>query len=185
MAHDNQLQAMGSVPVPDPTVLTTQLLLREIAALRELLETKVNCLSEIVDERFGGMDKAIKLLQDINDRQPGEVDTKIENQRKLHQEKFDGIEKRFEDQKEALGTALQAAKEAVSEQNKSSSAAIQKSETSTEKQIGGLDSKITYIKERVDNIEGKSEGRGSLWAYITTGIAVLVGVLGAIFGMSR
>jgi len=176
---------LGLVPVPDPTVLTTQSLLREIASLRELLETRIAGVGDIFAERLGGMDKAIKLLQEYTRQLVADIDNKIENLRKLHQEKFDGIEKRFQDQKEALATALNAAKEAVGEQTKSSGAAIQKSELSTGKQIEGLDSKITDIKERIDRIEGKGEGRGSMWTYVVSAVSLLIAAGSLIFALGR
>lgn len=42
----------GSVPVPDPTKLTTEQLIREAAALRELLETKLNGSERETKEAF-------------------------------------------------------------------------------------------------------------------------------------
>ena len=46
-------------PVPDPTLLTTQQLLRELAALRELLETRINALDRLLSRRMDDADKAI------------------------------------------------------------------------------------------------------------------------------
>jgi hypothetical protein len=44
--------AGGSRPVPDPTVLTTQALYREVNALKELLLTELSCLKREVAQRF-------------------------------------------------------------------------------------------------------------------------------------
>lgn len=138
-------------PVPDPTVLTTQQLYREIAALRELFTT-----------RFEGYDRAISILQTTTSRSPtpGELDLDLKNFRQLVNEKFDGIvaqagerfktvEERFigvdlrfkerdtrseresRDNKVAVDAAFAAQKEAASEQNKSNTLAIDKSEKST------------------------------------------------------
>ena len=46
-------------PVPDPTLLTTQQLLRELAALRELLETRINALDRLLSRRMDDADRAI------------------------------------------------------------------------------------------------------------------------------
>jgi len=46
-------------PVPDPTLLTTQQLLRELAALRELLETRIGALDRLLSRRMDDADKAI------------------------------------------------------------------------------------------------------------------------------
>ena len=46
-------------PIPDPTLLTTQQLLRELAALRELLETRIGSLDRILSRRMDDAGKAI------------------------------------------------------------------------------------------------------------------------------
>jgi len=158
------------LPVPDPTLLTTQQLLREINGLREVIQT-----------RLDGMDKAIELLQATSDRFPARIDEKILSLARVHEEKFDSIRQQFierdvrteqtaRDSKVAVDAALQAAKEAVGEQNKSSALSIAKSETATMKQIDqlgvlvqtatrALEDKIGDIKDRLTRIEGKGEGQ--------------------------
>jgi hypothetical protein len=175
-------------PVPDPTLLTTQQLYREVAALRELFETRLN-----------GYDKAIVVLQDIASSQPTpgivmaavqalEKQTSFETRalKELHEsqfgEKFSSIETQFrerdtraeqtaKDNKTSIDAALQAAKEAVSEQNKSNTLAIDKSEAAFTKQIdqigtliattvSAIDGKINDMKERITTIE--SHGTGAL-----------------------
>jgi hypothetical protein len=42
-------------PVPDPTVLTTQQLQREIATARELVESKIMGFKEMIETRLDGM----------------------------------------------------------------------------------------------------------------------------------
>ena len=171
-------------PIPDPTVLTTQQLLRELTALKELVFT-----------RLDGMDEATRLIQAQQARVPTEVDRAVNNLRELlearnnsietnlrdvYDEKFHSIETQFKerdtrteqtskDSKVAVDAALQAAKEAVGEQNKSSALAIAKSEASTAKQIDQLqtlitttsnnsDEKIADLKERLTRIEGMTGG---------------------------
>lgn len=162
-------QRPAMVPVPDPTVLTTDQLLREVKSLKEILETRLN-----------GMDTAIELLQHTSDRFPTRIDEKIVALKEVHEEKFRSIATQFaerdtrtdqtsRDSKVAVDAALQAAKEAVGEQNRSSALAIAKSEAATQKQIDqqslliqgtakASDEKIDDIKERLTRIEGKGEG---------------------------
>jgi hypothetical protein len=45
----------GLVPVPDPTLLTTQALLREVAALKELMEVRTDAIISLYDEKFTGV----------------------------------------------------------------------------------------------------------------------------------
>ena len=178
MAVENQIPRNQELrTIPDPSILTTQQLLREITMLRELIET-----------RLDGMDKAIELLQTSTDRFPTIVNDEIKQLQELHEEKFHSIATQFSerdtrgeqtlrDSKVAVDAALQAAKEAVGEQNKSSALAIAKSETATTKQIDqigllisttvlGVNDKIDDIKSRITSVEGHSKGLGDGWGYI-------------------
>lgn len=179
-ALSRRVNAHLDTPVLDPTALTTQQLLRELATLREIIET-----------RLDGGDKAVKLLQDSADKIPFFVAEAIGHLKELHEEKFESIQTQFQErdvrgvqaatgsktavdtafsaQKEATAAALQAAKEAGSEQNRSNTLAISKSEAATIKQIEGIgtliaatsravDDKIEAIKERLDRGEGTTSG---------------------------
>ena len=192
---------VGSRPVPDPTLLTTEALQREIRALRELLETRID-----------GGDKLVALLQDSISRRKAEIGAEVLHLQKLHEEKFASVQNQFAERdkraeqtstdskaavgtaflaaKEAVNAALQAAKEAVAEQNKSSSLAISKSETATMKQIDqigvmitstnlAMNDKIDDLKARLNTIGGKSEGVGASWA-VMLGAVSLISTLVAI-----
>src|SRR6185503_9141316 len=93
----------GLLPRPDPSVLTTQQLLREISAVRELFEIELTGQSETSNARFEGItarfqenDKAIRLLQDISDKFPARIDEKITALKEVHEERFASIQKQFE-----------------------------------------------------------------------------------------
>ena len=183
----------GSRPVPDPTLLTTQQLLREIFSLKELIFTRID-----------GMDKGITLLQSQADKVPSiaVVNASVEALRQYFEEKFHSISIQFterdtrtessaRDSKVAVDAALQAAKEAVGEQNKSSALSIAKSEAATTKQIDqisliinattkGTDDKIDDLKTRLTAMEGaRSGGRdaGSVVVQVIAAIASLGFVL--------
>lgn len=109
-----------NLPVPDPTVLTTAQLVRETAALREILEEKISsvmqilqarftetivlrevleqrilALREVTQTRFEDHDKALQLIEDASHRQPSDVDIKVGNLQKVHEEKFESIQTQF------------------------------------------------------------------------------------------
>ena len=196
-------------PVPDPTVLTTAAILREMQSLREILEGRIDGHRDLFNARIDGMDKAITLLQVITDRQPADVDRKVESLQKLHEEKFGSIQVQFKerdvrteqtsrDSKVAVDAALQAAKEAVGAQQASSATAIAKNETATAKQIDTLalliqtgnkasDDKIADLKDRLNRIEGKSEGKTgvgqSLVAVASLIIAAIAVTAAIVFGV--
>lgn len=177
-----------NVPIPDPSILTTKQLEREIAQLRELLEGKLTigvtnneATKKIIETRLEGMDKAIKLVQDGADKLPFRIDEKIQSLKDVqlekldaltntHSEKFSSIQTQFrerdvrteqssKDSKVAVDAALQAAKEAVGEQNKSSALAIAKSEASTTKQIDQITVLIANMTKAFDDKIGDVKDR--------------------------
>src|SRR6185369_12355894 len=188
--YENENNALSDWrPIPDPTRLTTQQLMREIANMKELFET-----------RLDAMDKAVTLLQAIANRSPtiGEVVSQFT-------EKFQGINTQFKERdlrveqtaresKVAVDAAFSAQKEAVSEQNKSAAAAIAKSEANTTKQIDAIgsqivqiakatDDKIDDLKGRLGLIEGRSAGVQQGWGWITSAAAAIAALAGAIIAL--
>ncbi len=200
---DRLMASTDRVPSPDPTVLTTQGLLQAIAALREILEARMDGQQALAEQRVVSVDTAVKLLQGLVAQQPALVDAKLENLRILHEEKFKSIQTQFlerdvraegsaKDQKVAVDAALQAAKEAVGEQNKSSALAINKSETATNKQIEqmgllittatkGIDDKISDLKDRLTAIESGTLGGHKVKDDSRATIAIVVAALVALF----
>jgi hypothetical protein len=146
-------------PIPDPTLLTTQQLIREILSLRELLEAKQQAFSRETDMRFAGLNKEIIALQE------------------LHSEKFAAVARQFDERDtRALVTA-----EAIDK-------AMQKSEGATTKQMDQLytliatgtktlDDKITDIKERLALSSGTGSGLKQGWGILLGAIAGGVGLL--------
>jgi hypothetical protein len=194
-----------NVPIPDPSLMTTKQLQREVFGLRELLEVKlgssiasVDLIRSVIETRLDGMDKAIRLLQDTADKFPARIDEKIGSLRAVHEEKFASIQTQFAERdvrteqaagavKIAVDAALQAQKEAASENSKMNAAATAKSEASTTKLIDAqaftitnlqkaFDDKLGDVKDRVNRIEGMGAGAGALWGYIAAAIGLLIGL---------
>jgi hypothetical protein len=130
--------AEDSRPVPDPTVLTTEALRRDMNAMRETIDAR----------REGAKDER-GLLTMVR----AEVDKEVEHLRKLHDNIASERNKSFELQikerdvraektaasdKSALDAALQAAEKAVGKQNEAFSEATKKSEEAFTKQLDGL-----------------------------------------------
>ncbi len=86
-------------PIPDPTILTTQQLMREIGALKELMQV-----------RLDAYDKAIQLLQDFTDRQPtiAEVVAKFEERFRSIETQFVKADMTTTKQMDSITTLLQA-----------------------------------------------------------------------------
>jgi hypothetical protein len=133
-----------NIPIPDPSLLTTEQFNRgQDAQRRELMALREYLLSEM-----------------------GRIET-------VHEEKFKGMETRFVESKiegkTALEAALRAAQNLVDAQNKSNSAAAEKSEQNFTKQIealdtqtktitGALSSQVSDIKERITGSESTHKG---------------------------
>lgn len=186
----------GSTPVPDPTLLTTQALVREIAALREVLEAKIDGERNVLATKIDGMAKAVELLQVISDRQPQDVDKKVTNLRILHEEKFHSIDVQFherdvrveqtaKDTKTAVDAALAAQEKSAGKQADSFALSIGKSENATTKQIDALDEKINDMKDRLMRIEGVKTGRGDVWGFVVGAVGLVAAVIGIVFALTR
>jgi hypothetical protein len=186
-------------PVPDPTLLTTQQLVREIAAVRGILEAQIEAETNLTTARFVAVHEKIDhnsgLLREI----PELIRSEILHLKNLHDERFVSIETQFKerdvrtessarDSKIAVDAALQAAKEAVGEQNRSAALAISKSETATVKQIDqqglliqtatkSLDDKINDMKDRLTRIEGVGAGRD---VGLNVGWIIFLGIIGLV-----
>lgn len=165
-----------SRPVPDPTVLTTQQLEREISSLRNMLSSRMDSMDEATDlrlERINSMGPEMR-------REIAHLTELIDQRFSTFEEKFKTIDTQFKERDvrtdkaatasaDALAAALQAAKELVGAQGEASAAAAVKSETSFTKQIDQIgtiiqtqataqDARITELKERIDRGEGNQSG---------------------------
>jgi hypothetical protein len=168
-------QGAGLRPIPDPTILTTQQLTREITTLKDLMSAQISALRELMFATF-----------------------------KTHEGLFDAISVRFHERdtrfnqaeqnsKDAVSAALQAQKDSVAEQNRASEQAIAKAEAATMKQIdqihlllqastNSLDGKINDIKDRITSIEGKTLGHAAATETHDTSHTQWVGLGGLILG---
>jgi hypothetical protein len=168
------VQPITTRPDPDPTLLTTENLRREIANLKDLLEanliasheltvSEIRVLSSVTEERFSGI--AIQFAErDKRTEQLSLAD------------------------KTAIAAALQAQKEAAGATNESNSVALAKMENNFTKLIDqgsvllasvvkNTDDKINDLKSRIDTGDGKSRGMGDVIGWI-------VGAAGLVFALA-
>jgi hypothetical protein len=106
---------------------------KQISALKELTETKIQLNEQLTKEKFQNIDRLFAMVE----------------QSRIEQKK---------DTATAVDAALKAAKEAVSEQNASNVLAISKSEASIAKQMEYVTKSVTDLKEVVTRIEGVTAG---------------------------
>jgi len=180
------------VPQPDPTLLTTAALEREIANLQKLIET-----------RLDGNDKSTDLRILEISKIPADTARLILHLRELMDEKFEGIAKQFQERdtrgeqgsrasKEALDAALLAAKELVGATNLANAEAATKAETSFLKSLDQIttlikstadatDARIADLKERIDRGEGGNAGAATYRAEQRLDYGTLISVIAVIF----
>lgn len=189
-------------PDPDPTVLTTQQLLREIATSRETTEAILNGVRAVVDTRLDAMDKAIVLVREMSDKLPNTIELSVRQLKEIHEEKFDSVDTRFierdtrtdqtrADAKLALDVALQGAKVAVDAAFQAAKEAALKSEQQFTKQIDtivlltaaqqkAIDERTDDIKTRLLTIEGSKKGSTEVWVFAIALAGALISLIAAI-----
>jgi hypothetical protein len=134
----------GSRPVPDPTVLTTEALTRQIANLKELVETKIDGETEVNKQKFRSIDAQFTAIEAW--RQEQKIDTKT-----------------------AVDAALSAAEKGRRDAAEASDKAIAKSETAAKEQMNqqtqtfgertkSMEGTISDLKDRVLRIEAMTVG---------------------------
>jgi len=139
---------------------------RAVLQLRELVEDKIDKLSDVTDEVFKRIDVQF-----------------VERDKRTEQLALASST--------AIAAALQAAKEAVGAQNSSNSIAIAKSESATAESlkqlqtlfqtaIGSATTQINDLKSRLDKGEGRTKGLGDGWGYLVGAVGAIVGIVATI-----
>ena len=200
------------MPVPDPTKLTTEQLRRELATLREIIETRLDAMDRATELANVQAVDARKELAQVRGRLREETATELGQLRELLEARLDGMDRaialqfaerdvRSEQEtvnsKQALNAALLAQKELAAQQNDANSAAAAKAEASFTKQIDQIgtiiqtmekatDARITELKERIDRGEGSTAGAAgsrSDRAQVTNQALMALSVLAAVIGL--
>ncbi len=115
-------------PVPDPTILTTEQLHREIAALREYVDTTKEHLAELSQERVGYIERRFDLLEKLRLEQKTDTRTGVD-------------------------AALAAAKEAASTSEKSITRQLDGLTATFNASMKGQTEIMADVKERVSKLE--------------------------------
>lgn len=148
---------------PDPTVLTTEALTREVNALKALLELRIES------------EATARIGADVSARVLSEREQELAERQRVEQKS---------DAAASLAAALAAAKEAVREEKIASGLSISKSENATNEQLKGLNvtfttviegvnRSVTDLKERVSNVEGTRKGTDTVVPWVVAAISIL------------
>jgi hypothetical protein len=82
----------GTRPDPDPTVRTSEQLLREIGLVREITDAKVDRVETVLEARLDAMEKANELVRQYVDTFPSLMATTTHHLETLHNERFKSID---------------------------------------------------------------------------------------------
>jgi hypothetical protein len=129
-------------PIPDPTVLTTEQLLRAVQSERDYVDGQL----AVLQERFRAIDVATRLLNETVNRVPTDVTKEVTHLRELMIEMLNSVQRQFaerdtrsereaRDNKLAVDAAFAAQEKQAVAQNESNALAINKSETRTTETI--------------------------------------------------
>lgn len=168
-------------PRPDPTVLTTRQLIREVESVREICGKD----KEIIETRLLGNDRAIELLEKEKDRIPELISNAFRQLKELHAEKFASIDKQFLERDARNEQSAKGAQVAIDAAFRSAGEAVGKTEASFTKQIDQqreviqqmtktTDEKINDLKDRLNLFEGRRTGMSDGWGYVAAALGLLV-----------
>ena len=189
---------------PDPTVLTTEQLLREVETVKEWVQAQL----AVRDQRLDSIDKATSVFNESLTRVPTDVQNQVGHLKELSDEKFASIHLQFKerdtrseresrDNKVAVDAAFAAQKEAAAKQDDANQKAIDKSENATSDTINklaelfetrttGLSGLIADLKLTVSGIvsvkQGGKEATTAVYAFITF-VAVALGIIATILAL--
>jgi hypothetical protein len=177
---DEQRSGYDSRPIPDPTILTTEALMREVRTLRELVEQRIEALAHVQEEIIN------------------RVEAQVEGHLRLDDERFMGIDQQFQlveqqrieqkaDTKAAVDAALTAQKEAGASQTTASEQAITKLETASTRQleqlthtfnteVGAIRREIGDFKDRITVIEALKLGAKEQQEGLSTSAGIAIAV---------
>jgi hypothetical protein len=131
----------GLVPVPDPTLLTTQNLLREIASLKELLESRSIGLNALFDEKISRYVSVSNEKFAAVAAQFSERDTRTDQ--------------RAGDTKLAVDAAFAAAKEATAKIEAGFTKQIDGMNQIIDTKTRNIDGNVSDLKERMTILESR------------------------------
>lgn len=186
--------SINNIPIPDPSVLTTEQLRRELDKLQELIYS-----------RMDAMERAAEVLDENVNRQPTILDREMDKLNLLTAERFNSIAVQFKERDvrtdqdklaatTAVNAALQAQKEAAGASNISNSAAIAKSEAGFTKEIDaiknlllsnkdGINTQITDLVARLNRSEAAVVNTREVRVDRHSEVSGIMGIVGGIVGV--
>ena len=196
-------------PRPDPTMLTTEQIVRGDKAERDYVDGRI----AVIEERLRGIDTATIVLNNIVTKVPTEVQKEVTHLRELMDEKFSSVGTQFDerdtrteresrDNEIRVNAAFAAADKAADERNKSNGLAIDKAQASTSEALSkltdlfrasiqgqsdktdDLKDRISELSDRVGRIESVKVGATEQAHKSEVSIGQLLGVVGTVLAVA-
>lgn len=171
MAAENEIaHRIGSGQSPDPSLLTTAALLREIAILKEQFRTELAGEVKVIEARLLASDKATVVFEAGLTRVPTAVDRAVNDLRMLHEVKFEGVQVQLAERdtkvsevalatRTAVDAALAAAEKARSSQAESAGLAAGKAEAAfakaLEQQAALSQTTTSALRDQIDDVKDR------------------------------
>lgn len=132
----------SNIPIPDPSILTTEQLTRAVTSEREY----VNGQLEVLRTRLAGMDKATELLKEGLDLSPQVTQSEINHLRELMQGKVSELSQAIKHGEDAVEVAMISAEKAVA-----------KAEIANEKRFESVDIFRRQLSEQMQTVMSRNE----------------------------
>jgi hypothetical protein len=159
------------VEKPDPTLLTTASLLREISNLKELTASNLETVRISLQTAIDDLTKRL-------DHKYVETAAELTHLRELLLERIEGMrelsKQAREDNKISLDAAFKSAKDAQDKTEQSFTKQIESLAQRSEAANKATNEKIDRMTSRLDLGEGKSRGAGDLWGFLVGAAGVAV-----------
>jgi murein L,D-transpeptidase YcbB/YkuD len=158
------------LPVPDPSRLTTEQLHREMEMLKELMETKIDCLAASHNE----FKETFKTLHaDLNK----EMETKLRSLKEIHDASIGSLKElhnaAIHDTQQNATMLTQVLQTAVNKSEDSYRGQFEAIRTNYETQNKANADRLEDLKGRMDRQSGHSD----VWGWIAAAVAALVAIL--------
>ncbi len=156
MADDDQHFVRSTVPVPDPTVLTTAALYREVSALKELLSVQ-----------------QIALRQEIYDKLDVREELRIEQKKDTEK----SLEAALTAAKEAVKEQTVSGDRAIAKSEAAVDKRIDLQAVLIDSIRKNLEDKISDSKDRLTVIEARFQGAGQFWGVLLGAVGMIGGII--------
>ena len=183
-----------SVPIPDPTLLTTEALRREIAWTREITDEKFKAFRDLHDVLERRMAAEVATLGALSLERRAAIEQEMKAYRETTDGLFKAVDNRFHERDVRFDQAAAEAERAVQAALSSLNLLFARTESQFNKQIDQLGSTLTLtnanmtqrlddLKTNVSEIQGNRQGSMQMVGWGIGAAGVIIAVVTAAFSI--